>query len=274
MSGGIEMEEGTGLTRTSEPIAVIVGGANGIGAATARVMRARGWVVVIGDRDMRAGEELARELGGAAYEIDVAEAGSLAALAEISEREIGATTALIVSSGVFQPNEPIETSDAGLFEQITRINLAGTYHADRAFGTRMAARGRGSIVNLSSVTGHGSTPLNIYAPTKAAIINLSKSLAGEWGRSGVRVNSVSPGITLVPRVVERKRAGNRYPADLDQRMALGRCVEPSEVGEAVEFLASDRASAITGTDLVVDCGWITASLWEAYGGTRPPRQGG
>ncbi len=75
--------------------------------------------------------------------------------------------------------------------------------------------------------------------------------------AAVRVNSVSPGVTLVPRMVERKRSGDRYPPDLDEQMALGRCVEPREVGEVVEFLCSDRASGVTGIDMVVDCGWMT-----------------
>lgn len=272
---GAKMEplgSGEGRSGTGAPVAVVIGGANGIGAACARVMKLRGWDVMIADRDMDAGRSLAAELGGLALEVDVTAKDDLVGAADIAEREFGPPTALVVSSGVFQPNEPIENSSDELFEHVVSVNLAGTYNANRVFGTRMAAQGRGSIVNLSSVTGHGSTPLNIYAPTKAAIINLSKSLAGEWGKSGVRVNSVSPGITLVPRIVERRKTGNRYPADLDDRMALGRCVEPSEVAEAVEFLASERASAITGTDLPVDCGWLTASLWGAYGGVRPPRQ--
>ncbi len=85
----------------------------------------------------------------------------------------------------------------------------------------------------------------------------------------MRVNSVSPGITLVPRIKERIATGSRYPDNLNDQMALRRCVEMSEVGEAVEFLASSRASAITGTDLLVDCGWMAGAMWNAYlGGLR------
>lgn len=250
------------------PIAVVIGGANGIGAACCRVMHARGWAIVIADRDIAAGETLAEALGGTAHTLDVTDIDAIEALAERIDRDVGPVTALVVSSGIFQANEPIEQSPADLFDRIMAVNLRGAYHANRVFGARMAARGRGSIVNIASVTGHGSTPLNIYGPGKAAIINLTRSLAGEWGQRGVRVNSVSPGVTLVPRIVERKRSGDRYPPDLDARMALGRCVEPAEVAEVVEFLASGRASGVTGTDLVVDCGWMTGSLWAAYGGLR------
>jgi NAD(P)-dependent dehydrogenase (short-subunit alcohol dehydrogenase family) len=251
---------------------MVLGGANGIGAACCRVMRERGWAVAIGDQDRAAGETVASRIGAHAFTVDVRDKQNLAQLAGTVEQQLGPVEALIVSTGIFQGAAPIEEVPEDLFERIVAVNFGGTYQANRVFGARMAARGRGSIVNISSVTGHGSTPLNIYAPTKAAIINLTQSLAGEWGRSGVRVNSVSPGITLVPRVVERKKAGNRYPANLDDQMALGRCVEPDEVAEAVEFLASRRASGITGTDLIVDCGWMTGSLWGAYGGVRPKRE--
>lgn len=249
-------------------IALIIGGANGIGAACCEVMKARGWSVVIADRDLSAARLLADRLEASACEVDVSDTRSIEALSDRIERDISGVSALIVSSGVFQANVPIEALPAEEFDRIMAVNLRGTYHVNRIIGSAMAARGRGSIVNVSSVTAHGSTPLNIYGPTKAAIINLSKSLAGEWGKRGVRVNSVSPGVTLVPRIVERKQSGDRYPADLDDQMALGRCVEPREVAEVVEFLSSDRASAVTGIDVVVDCGWMTGSLWAAYGGLR------
>jgi NAD(P)-dependent dehydrogenase (short-subunit alcohol dehydrogenase family) len=245
-------------------IALVVGGANGIGAACCEVMSERGWSVAIADRDMPAAEALAVRLNGRALEVDVSDVASIQALSD----QVGPVDALVISSGVFQANVPIETIAAEEFDRITTVNLRGAWHLNRIIGAGMAARGRGSIVNVSSVTGHGSTPLNIYGPTKAAIINLSKSLAGEWGKRGVRVNSVSPGVTLVPRIVERKRSGDRYPPDLDEQMALGRCVEPREVGEVVEFLCSDRASGVTGIDMVVDCGWMTGSLWGVYGGLR------
>lgn len=249
-------------------IAVVVGGANGIGAACCDVMHARGWTVVVADRDIAAGKETAKRVGGHAYQLDVLETAMIEDLAARVDRDVGAVDALVVSSGIFQANVPIEQTPPDVFDTIMAVNVRGTYFANKVFGQAMAERGGGSIVNLASVTGHASTPLNVYGPGKAAIITMTKSFAGEWGKRGVRVNSVSPGVTLVPRIVERKLKGDRYPPDLDDQMALGRCVEPAEVAEVVEFMASDRASAMTGTDLVVDCGWMTGSLWAAYGGLR------
>ena len=132
----------------------------------------------------------------------------------------------------------------------------------------MIERGQGSIVNLGSIAALGSMPAEAYATSKAGVVQLSKNLAGEWGRSGIRVNTVSPGSTLVPRVEERLKSG-RYAADPGEFTALGRMVRPREVAEAIEFLASDRASAITGVNLVVDAGWQVASTWAQFGGVRP-----
>jgi NAD(P)-dependent dehydrogenase (short-subunit alcohol dehydrogenase family) len=250
------------------PLVVVIGGANGIGAACCAVMAARGWRVALADRDEAAGAATAERTGAAVYLLDITDTAAIDASAEQIEQDLGPSAALVVSSGIFQANLPIEQTPPDLLDRILAVNWRGTWHANRVFGGRMAARGAGSIVNLASVTGHGSTPLNIYGPGKAAIINLTQSLAGEWGARGVRVNSVSPGITLVPRIVERKRTGDRYPPDLDAGMALRRCVEPGEVAEVVEFLASSRASGVTGIDIVVDGGWMTGSLWAAYGGLR------
>lgn len=258
------------MSETDRPgIGVVFGGGNGIGAACCRLMRARGWQVAVADFDRAGAEAVARQVHGLALSVDVRDADAVAWAADEVEARLGVPSGLVVSSGTFQDNVPIDKTPADALERILSVNFAGTHHVNRVFGLRMARAGRGSIVNLASVTGQASTPLNIYGATKAAILNMTKSLAGEWGRSGLRVNSVSPGVTLVPRVVERRRSGTRYAGSLDDQMALGRCVEASEVAEAVEFLLSARASAITGTDIVVDCGWLVGSLWNTYGGVRP-----
>jgi NAD(P)-dependent dehydrogenase (short-subunit alcohol dehydrogenase family) len=248
------------------PLALVIGGANGIGAACCEVMRARGWSVLLADKDFDSAEQTAARVEGRAFPLDVSDASGIEALATRIVDEAGPLDALVVSSAVFQANAPIEEVAPEEFDRIMAVNVRGTWHANRLFGMAMAHRGRGAIVNLASVTGLGSTPLHIYGPGKAAIINMSKSFAGEFGGRGVRVNSVSPGVTLTPRIRARKASGDRYPSNLDDQMALRRCVEPSEVAEAVEFLASDRASGITGVDLVVDCGWVTGALWNAYAG--------
>jgi NAD(P)-dependent dehydrogenase (short-subunit alcohol dehydrogenase family) len=175
---------------------------------------------------------------------------------------------LVVAAAMFQDVLPPAQLPMEVWERTMQINLTGTYLANRAFGTRMAAAGNGSIVNIASIAAIASMPVHAYGTSKAAVVALTRNLASEWGRAGVRVNAVSPGSTLVPRVEERIRSG-RYAADPGEFTALGRMVRPNEVAEAIEFLASSRASAITGVNLVVDAGWDVASTWAQYGGVPP-----
>jgi NAD(P)-dependent dehydrogenase (short-subunit alcohol dehydrogenase family) len=250
-------------------LALVIGGANGIGAACCEVMKREGWSILVADKDIAAGKETAARFGGQAFALDVSDKAAIEALEQQIDRDVGPVEALVVSSGIFQVNQPIEKTPPGLFDAIMAVNVGGTYHSNRVFGIAMAKRGRGVIVNLASITGLIGTPSNIYGPGKAAIINMTKDLAGEFGGRGVRVNSVSPGITMVPRIKERIEQGSRYPDNLKDQMALRRLVEPLEVGEVVEFLASKRASAITGTDVLVDCGWMAGAMWQGYlGGLR------
>jgi NAD(P)-dependent dehydrogenase (short-subunit alcohol dehydrogenase family) len=134
----------------------------------------------------------------------------------------------------------------------------------------MLQRRRGSIVNLSSVAGSRSMPLHSYAPAKAAVISMTQCLAAEWGPSGIRVNSVAPGYTLTPMLQAAIDRGERQVSGATDNTPLGRLVLPSQVADAVAFLLSDRASAITGVDLPVDGGWLAGTTWDMYGGLRHP----
>jgi len=116
-----------------------------------------------------------------------------------------------------------------------------------------------------------SVPLHAYAPAKAAVIAMTECLAAEWGRSGVRVNAVSPGYTRTRRVQKQLEDGHRDEAALIANSALGRMVEPQEVADSVAFLLSDKSSAITGVNIPIDCGWLLAPSWQTYGGLRAKR---
>ena len=249
-------------------VAVVIGGGNGIGEATCRLMHERGWQIVVGDKDVRAAERVASDTGGHAVALDIAVAADVERAAADIESASGPVTALVVAAAMFQDVLPPAQLPMDVWERTMQVNLTGTYLANRAFGTRMAATGGGSIVNIASIAAIASMPVHAYGTSKAAVVALTRNLASEWGRAGVRVNAVSPGLTLVPRVEERIRSG-RYAADPGEFTALGRMVRPNEVAEAIEFLASDRASAITGVNLVVDAGWDVASTWAQYGGVPP-----
>jgi NAD(P)-dependent dehydrogenase (short-subunit alcohol dehydrogenase family) len=250
-----------------KPVAVVIGGGSGIGEATTRLMASRGWRVVVADRDVAAAERVASAIDGAAIAIDIASEEDVERAAASIEASEGVAAALIVAAAVFQDVLPPAQMPLEVWEKTIHVNLTGTWLANRAFGTRMANRRAGSIVNIASIAAIGSMPVHAYGSSKAGVVALTRNLAGEWGRAGVRVNAVSPGSTLVPRV-EARIASGRYAADPGEFTALGRMVRPNEVAEAIEFLASDRASAITGVNLVVDAGWDVASTWAQFGGVR------
>lgn len=249
-------------------ISVVTGGASGIGAACARELAGSGDLVMVVDRDLAKAVEVAAELGGKAYVADVGDEASVEACAEAIERECGPVDVLVNSAGIIQV--PVRPHDLPMpaWDDVVRVDQRGTYVACLAFARRMIARQRGSIVNIASIAGMRSMPLHAYAPAKAAVIAITECLAAEWGPSGVRVNAVSPGYTLTPTLKNAIDRGERDISALSANAALRRLVDPSEIGRVVAFLASDAASAITGANLPVDCGWLAGTSWSTYGGLR------
>ncbi len=252
-------------------VAVVTGGASGIGEACARLFSARGARVAIADLNLERATAVAEDIGGLAAEVDVVDREALDALAARVERELGPTEIVVTSAGITQRPLPPEELRQEVWDKVLEVDLKGTYLTCLAFGAPMAQRGRGSIVTIASVAGMRSMPLHAYAPAKAAVISMTAGLAAEWGRSGVRVNTISPGYTLTPLLRGAIERGLRDPALLEENSALGRMVEPDEIAKAAAFLASDEAQAITGINLPVDAGWLTAGPWHTYGGVRPPR---
>ncbi len=243
-------------------VAVVTGGASGIGAACARLLAEHGARVVIADRkpaDVTAAQTVA---------IDVANENSVAAALEEIESRIGPVQVLVNSAGVLQRTLPPEQLALAEWDFVARVDLRGTYVCCAAFGARMAARRAGAIVNIASVAGMRSGPLHSYGPAKAGVIHLSECLAAEWGPKGVRVNTVSPGFTQTPALDKGKADGTLEDATMAASTALGRLIRPEEIAAAVVFLASDLASAITGVNLPVDAGFLVATPWAAYGGLR------
>lgn len=252
-------------------LAVVTGGASGIGEAAARLCAARGAVVVVADLDAENGARVARETGGHYVRLDVGSAQSTTEAAALIEDRIGAVDVLITSAGITQPPLPPEDLSQDLWDRVLHIDLRGTWLAAAEFGGRMAARGRGSIITVASVAGMRSMPLHAYSPAKAAVIGLTADLATEWGRSGVRVNCVSPGYTLTPLLRDAIDRGERDPGNLIAASALGRLVDPEEVAQVICFLASDQASAVTGVNVPVDAGWLVAPSWGTYRGVPDKR---
>lgn len=252
------------------PVAAITGGAGGIGEATVERLRRDGWQVVVLDRDVDQARAVAERHGAIAHDIDLADARSIDHAADWVEREVGPCQGLVaVAAHLENPHMP-EAQDAAEWEAIIRVNLTGTFRTLTAFGKGMIARGSGSIVTIGSITAFNSSPLQAYGPSKAAILNMSRNFAVAWGRRGIRVNCVCPGPTRTPAVEASYARGERDPTTMIKQTALGRLVAPAQVANAIAFLLSDEAGAITGVELPVDAGVLATQLWGLYGGVPQP----
>jgi NAD(P)-dependent dehydrogenase (short-subunit alcohol dehydrogenase family) len=252
-------------------LAVVTGGASGIGRATATALGAAGCRVLIADRNEAALAAAMRDLNAMGRVIDVANRAAVdAAIAEIESGQ-GPIDVLVNSAGVLQRMRHPEQLSEKDWDLSLSVNLKGTFSCCAAVGNRMATRGRGSIVNIASVAGMRSGPLYAYGPAKAGIISLTECLAAEWGRSGVRVNAVSPGFTTTPALAAGIKHGALDERRLIESSALGRLVTPAEIANAILFLASDLAAAVTGINLPIDAGYLIAGSWDAYGGLTATR---
>jgi NAD(P)-dependent dehydrogenase (short-subunit alcohol dehydrogenase family) len=248
-------------------VAVVTGGASGIGLACCRELTRRGATVAVVDRDQRA-HDVAKELGGRAWIADIADEAAVERCAVQIENDFGAPEVLVNSAGIIQVPLPPDRLPMQVWDDVVRVDQRGTYIACVAFGKRMAARRRGSIINIASVAGMRSMPLHAYAPAKAAVISMTQCLAAEWGPAQVRVNAVAPGYTRTPALQDAIDKGERDVSALEANAALGRLVEPVEIARVVAFLAGSEAAAVTGVCIPVDCGWLVAPSWHTYGGLR------
>jgi NAD(P)-dependent dehydrogenase (short-subunit alcohol dehydrogenase family) len=254
---------------TAKRVAVITGGASGIGEATVRRLAADGCAVAILDIDRAGGERLAKSLGGYFASCDVADAEAVDAAASQVERELGAADILVTSAGLIPNSEAIMDMDMDAHARMWEVNYNGTLHACRAFGRQMIARRRGAIVTLGSINSRLPLPLPAYNPGKAAIERLTQLLAVELGRHGIRVNSVGPTYVMTPPLRAKVESGQRDLGKIMGVHALQRLPEPADVAQAIAFLASDAAKAITGVLLPVDAGWLAAVSYRTYAGGVP-----
>ncbi len=244
-------------------VTLVTGGASGIGAACVKYLIDKGHQVVVMDLPDPASVD-PRALGFIAC--DVTDEAAVKASLEKIEAHYGPVDALVNSAGILQNRLPPDRLGMKEWERVLNVDFRGTYLCCAVFGMAMVQRKRGSIVNIASIAGMRSNPLHAYAPAKAAVISMTAGLAAEWGRTGVRINAVSPGYTRTEALQAAIDRGDRDPSDLMSQAAMGRLVEPHEVAVGVAFLLSPEATAITGINLPVDAGWLAGSTWQTYGG--------
>ncbi len=246
---------------------VITGGASGIGYATAELLIGRGQRVVLLDLSEERARAAANALGADALAVgcDVTSLDSLAEAARVVEARLGAPSGLVCCAGLAQKPGSIFDLSEDDFANVFNSHVKGILLTCRAFAPLMLERGGGSIVTLASVVAHAPGPTYAYAPAKAAVLNMTKSMAAEWGRRGLRVNSVSPGWTQTPFLTQR--ATTDAPRNIDQlagAMLLGRLLQPREIANACAFLLSDEASGIIGADILVDGGFVAKHGFTPY----------
>lgn len=256
------------MGRLQGKVALITGGARGMGAATSRLFAQEGAIVVIADMLDAEGKALADELGRDAsfVRLDVAdEAGWAALTADILQRH-GRIDALVNNAGVLSFGELV-TADVSEFDRVYAVNVKGPFLGMKHVGGAMRAAGRGSIVNIASIDGfRGANALGIYSSSKWAVRGMTKTAALELGPHSVRVNSVHPGGVHTPMV---NPAANRTQDELNhghRRVPLQRIGEPEEIAAASLFLCSDEASYISGAELAVDGGWAAGYYHEGLPG--------
>lgn len=232
--------------------AFVTGAASGIGAATARLLAARGAQVAVVDRDPAGAAVVASEVVGLAVECNVAVPASVGDAVAQVEAELGPIGLLVNNAGLGDLR-PLHLLDDATFRRVLDVNFSGVFYAIREVVPRMVERARGAIVNVASLSGIGPTRNEaIYSAAKAATIALTKSAALEYGPA-VRVNCVAPGFVATPLTALFQAEPETFEP-IRRSTPLQRMGTAEEIAEAIAFLASDRASFITGQTIVIDGG--------------------
>lgn len=247
-------------------VAVVTGGARGIGRRIAERFLQEGALVVIGDRDVEGAERTEADLRSLgkihARPLDVANWASVASFFEGVERDFGGCNVSVNNAGVQAIAPSLEMTQVQ-WDSVISVNLSGVFACSQAAGRIMARQGGGSIVNLASAAGVMALPARApYCSTKAAVIGLTKVLAVEWAATGIRVNAIGPGWVLTDLVRDAIAAGHLSEEKIRSRTPLNRLGEMDEIAEVALFLASRRSSYVTGHTLLADGGFSVFGGWK------------
>jgi NAD(P)-dependent dehydrogenase (short-subunit alcohol dehydrogenase family) len=249
------------MTRLDGKVALVTGGSGGIGSATLRRFVAEGAAVVCADINKEGGEKIVEELkaaGGRASfsHCDVTELEQVTASVEGAVDEFGRIDILFNNAATSTGGYVADLDPEG-WERSLRVMLTAAMYGMKAAIPHMLEQGGGSIISTSSIYGHVSSAGNApYATAKAGLINLSRTAAIEYGRRGIRVNTICPGAVDTPMLDTVVGLGLKSREAIAEMHAIGRTIRPDEIANLVLFLASEESSAITGQSIIIDGGLL------------------
>lgn len=252
--------------RVAGKVAIITGAARGQGEAEARLFASEGAQVIVADVLDEQGQAVAADIGDAAtfVHLDVSSESDWAA-ATAAAKDLGGASVLVNNAAILTP-AAIEDTSLDDYLKVISVNQVGTFLGMKAVFEQMKSKGGGAIVNISSIDGMQSkNGLISYTASKFAIRGMTKTAAIEWGRYGIRVNSVHPGGVNTP--MGNPMADPTAEKEPYQFQAINRIGKPEEIAAAVLFLASDEASYVTGAELSVDGGWRAGLITPGLPGT-------
>ena len=243
-------------------VAVVTGGGQGIGLACVEALSEAGAYVYIADRNLRVAKEAqaamkAKGYAGDVIEMEVTDSKQVDAAAARVMAEKGRVDILVCNAGIARSQTPAEDVTDEHWLNVIDVNLNGLFWCCRAFGKNMLAAGRGSIINIGSMSGfivNKPQQQAYYNVSKAAVHHLTKSLAAEWGARGVRVNAVAPTYINTPLTAHARSNEAMMGAWIDGT-PMARMGEPDEIAAVVLFLASDASSLMTGSIVLADGGY-------------------
>ncbi|HKJ96404.1 MAG TPA: glucose 1-dehydrogenase [Thermoplasmataceae archaeon] len=250
------------MNKLKGKVAIVTGGASGIGRATAVLFSGEGSTVVIADLKDDGGSRVAEEIGkngGKAIfvHVDVSESDQVKQLVEKAVKEFGRLDVMFNNAGIEGPVKRTEDYPVDTFDKVISVNMKSVFYGIKHSVGEMRKAGGGSIINTASIAGLvGFTNMCAYTASKGGVIQLTKTAALEYASDRIRVNAIAPGVISTPMVERAAEADPEMMEGIKKAHPLGRMGTPDEIAKAALYLASEDSSFVTGTVLTVDGGYV------------------